>query len=740
MSLDSVDAVGTDNAAVMDERVDDNNTSIIDMTGIADISDSNICRVRKRHRIQQSLSEKTGLAAGARLLDNSIRRNNSVGDEDKSDEDQEFQPKGSRSSHLVSSKPLSFFPQISTSTIGMAIEQPLHAQSTQQNGHGAEDDDASESSTCPICLDTWGISGSHRVVALKCGHLFGQSCVRKWLMQGGRKSSAGSGLSKGKCPECNQAATKRDMRPIFARSIVAIDDGRLSELQKEVDRLARRARELEADVAHYQLKYMQMRNEVKRARDEHEVAFKRVQVLELQNAALEKRLAEDSLDIAIDNALGETADKENKALANQCLEEMANLANIESLDKSHRKLTVPVFRLCSTTQVARGANKASSRVLAVDPHEPAVYASCSNSAANVHTMFRIDVGSKEPVPFALPSIHKDEIRGAEISPFQSDTRYLLTASMDQTAALTMLACVPATCKSSAPLRCSPVVTARLNVGVQAWSCAWDACDPNKCYIGTAGGRVLAFDLRWPSEPQMVWDGPRSGAVHDLAPDQPVAAPNYSPIHSMVVIRLTNKEEGAGASSSCRLVVANAQRIYALPERPEDRWIWLSDNMDDKAGRSCLSISYDARTSCVGASFRASDEVNGRTTEHELYEIRFEPLLWRRRRRISVPSAQNRWARSTAFSCHMALDKKTVDLSLFGAAVEASRCVRLWDVADPRVREVVSLDVAAPEDIVDVRAGQWCTDNEDHVESDRLEVSPAFVFSLSTSSLRIYQIE
>ncbi|KAJ1814980.1 hypothetical protein LPJ56_004699, partial [Coemansia sp. RSA 2599] len=391
--------------------------------------------------------------------------------------------------------------------------------------------------------------------------------------------------------------------------------------------------------------------------------------------------------------------------------------------------------------VARGVHEAS-RVLAVDPHEPAVYASCSNGAASTHTMVRVDiVANKEPVAFALPSIHKDEIRGAEISPFQRDVRYLLTASMDQTAALTMLACAPAACGSSSmvvPVRCSPVVAARLSVGAQAWSCAWDACDPYRCYVGTAGGRVLAFDLRHPSAPQMVWDGPRSGAVHVLAPEQTTTAPNYSPVHSMVAIRLADKDEGRG--ERCRLVVANTQHIYALPEQPNGRWIRLTGDIDREAGRSCLSISFDARTSCVGASFRAPDGTGGRMTVHELYEIGFAPLVWQRRREISVPSAQNRWARSTAFSCRMAASSRISALSLFGAAVEASRCVRLWDVEGPRVRDVASLDVAAPEDIVDVRAGQWSEEGADDGEADGPTMSPAFVASLTTRSLRIYQIE
>lgn len=39
-----------------------------------------------------------------------------------------------------------------------------------------DDDDGA---TCSICLDTWEYKGDHRLVSLKCGHLFGDSCIKR---------------------------------------------------------------------------------------------------------------------------------------------------------------------------------------------------------------------------------------------------------------------------------------------------------------------------------------------------------------------------------------------------------------------------------------------------------------------------------------------------------------------------------------------------------------------------------
>ena len=61
---------------------------------------------------------------------------------------------------------------------------------------------------CPICFERWENSGIHRLASLKCGHLFGQSCIEKWLLGQG-----------GKCPQCNVKASKKDIRLIYAKTL-----------------------------------------------------------------------------------------------------------------------------------------------------------------------------------------------------------------------------------------------------------------------------------------------------------------------------------------------------------------------------------------------------------------------------------------------------------------------------------------------------------------------------------------
>ncbi|KAJ4844171.1 hypothetical protein Tsubulata_042095 [Turnera subulata] len=50
---------------------------------------------------------------------------------------------------------------------------------------------------------------------LRCGHLFGLSCISKWIVQRGRSA---------KCPQCNSKCTLKDVRKLFAPRIAVVDE------------------------------------------------------------------------------------------------------------------------------------------------------------------------------------------------------------------------------------------------------------------------------------------------------------------------------------------------------------------------------------------------------------------------------------------------------------------------------------------------------------------------------------
>ncbi|KAG6771849.1 hypothetical protein POTOM_023241 [Populus tomentosa] len=68
---------------------------------------------------------------------------------------------------------------------------------------------------CPICMEAWTNKGDHHICCLPCGHLFGLSCIEKWLRQRGRLA---------KCPQCNRKGTLRDIRKLFVPRIAVVDE------------------------------------------------------------------------------------------------------------------------------------------------------------------------------------------------------------------------------------------------------------------------------------------------------------------------------------------------------------------------------------------------------------------------------------------------------------------------------------------------------------------------------------
>lgn len=65
---------------------------------------------------------------------------------------------------------------------------------------------------CPICFGEYASNGDHRIVSMKCGHLFGQSCILAWF--GTKKRAI--------CPTCTVPSTKSQIRTIFASKISSL--------------------------------------------------------------------------------------------------------------------------------------------------------------------------------------------------------------------------------------------------------------------------------------------------------------------------------------------------------------------------------------------------------------------------------------------------------------------------------------------------------------------------------------
>lgn len=134
-------------------------------------------------------------------------------------------------------------------------EQQLALQPVPAHERSASDE---EGTTCTICFEAWTASGTHRLAALKCGHLYGLSCIEKWVQ----------GL-RSKCPQCNAPAKRIDIRPIFAQKLMALDTTQLDHLVSElnVEREKRKRSEIDAELMRQ--KYKLLLNDYEKVKSEY---------------------------------------------------------------------------------------------------------------------------------------------------------------------------------------------------------------------------------------------------------------------------------------------------------------------------------------------------------------------------------------------------------------------------------------------------------------------------------------
>ncbi|XP_067905771.1 E3 ubiquitin-protein ligase rfwd3.S [Heterodontus francisci] len=115
--------------------------------------------------------------------------------------------------------------------------------STKANNAASDD----EGDTCSICFEPWTNAGEHRLAALRCGHLFGFTCIDRWLRGQG-----------GKCPQCNKKAKRSDVVLLYARALKAVDTSEQERLKSDLEKeqVMRRKAELESAQCRLQLQFL----------------------------------------------------------------------------------------------------------------------------------------------------------------------------------------------------------------------------------------------------------------------------------------------------------------------------------------------------------------------------------------------------------------------------------------------------------------------------------------------------
>ncbi|TVU48673.1 hypothetical protein EJB05_08318, partial [Eragrostis curvula] len=95
--------------------------------------------------------------------------------------------------------------------------------------------------TCPVCMEAWTSEGAHRISCIPCGHVYGRSCLERWLTQRGNQNRSAT------CPQCGTRYKQKDIINLYAPE-VAIPN---NELDKEISNLREKNVSLEKTVMHH---------------------------------------------------------------------------------------------------------------------------------------------------------------------------------------------------------------------------------------------------------------------------------------------------------------------------------------------------------------------------------------------------------------------------------------------------------------------------------------------------------
>lgn len=105
--------------------------------------------------------------------------------------------------------------------------------------------------SCLICFDDYTSSGDHRLVSLKCGHFFGEICIKKWIRA---ERLAG-------CPQCKQKATLKDIRAHFGKTVQMTDNSELEQSRREVAGLRKENESLQLEISRLNRRIKELQNE-----------------------------------------------------------------------------------------------------------------------------------------------------------------------------------------------------------------------------------------------------------------------------------------------------------------------------------------------------------------------------------------------------------------------------------------------------------------------------------------------
>jgi len=343
-------------------------------------------------------------------------------------------------------------------------------------------------SQCTICLDSWHSCGPHRICSLKCGHLFGRSCIEKWLR------------SSRQCPICKAKAQRSHIRPLYVQHLIVADNSEEQRLAKllgeEIGRREKVICTFREDMEKLHMECTIYKNQVNKLKQElDDERTKRLHLQRLTMQTVQGGLSIGVQPIPSSCPSSSPASRPSTTLSLQLgsSESLASLstisARLETALSGDNAVDVPqplatgsfVRKLKTVHQLSLRR----SRVLDISCEGHLLASAVTGGSGTTTKWGMVKVSLLDPShQQTIANLHGKPIRDIKCGvPGSISEDLVLTASED---------------------KALHVVSLRTNTSVQmfaleagVWACEWNPIDPNYIYCGSRNA-VSIFDIRKPA--------------------------------------------------------------------------------------------------------------------------------------------------------------------------------------------------------------------------------------------------
>ncbi|KAF4039187.1 Ring finger domain [Phytophthora infestans] len=373
-----------------------------------------------------------------------------------------------------------------------------------------------EPTECTICCEDCTIVGRHRLVALKCGHLFGKKCIERWICE------------KRTCPNCSAIVRRTDICLLFSDHVAVVDNSGLEDMTNKFDEERKKNSKLEKEVAELK-KQMQAKTKESTRLNGELTRFKKA-IADMQCKAAQEQLSSAAAASSSSSGLGFAVARQAAGQVTKS-QFLSQTANRPSEGELHSMPPAP-----STSHPSTELDN-TSLAAAICKYKPifgvpllgarvfSIARSCrflcvgDTIAQGSHGILMLS--SQDPTLGIRLPVHSSDVR--DISIHRSEN-FVLTVAFDGKLAMTSLQDKKVALQIALP-----------SGKRQGWSCTFGETDPYAMYCGFQDGSVAKYDYRKPAAGEQ-------GIVKSFS------LPQRQPVHSIKLFQTPEGTEGLAAAT------------------------------------------------------------------------------------------------------------------------------------------------------------------------------------------------